>query len=281
MTKEDRRGKERAREDWVPQDIPLDQSNVARIYDYFLGGHHNFAIDRQVAQKIESIYPDIRPGAITNRAFLCRAVEYVVRQGLEQIIDLGSGIPTLGNVHEIAQSINPETRVVYVDIDRVAVAHSRAMLGDNETATAIRADVAFPRKIIDHEEVKALIDFDQPLALFGVAIFHLIPDDQQLYEVIAEWKQLMASGSYFVIAHPTYDDAPQHLIKQVQNLYAVSADAQSKMRSWEAIRRLFDGFELVEPGLVHTPSWRPDSPDALLIDEPERSMVWAGVGRKP
>lgn len=272
---------EKIRKDWIPQDIPLNQSNVARIYDYFLGGHHNFEVDRQVAQKIESVYPDIRIGAITNRAFLCRAVEYVVREGIEQIIDLGSGIPTVGNVHDIAQAINPEARVIYVDIDRIAVAHSQAMLTENDNATAIRADAAYPRQIIDHEEVKTLIDFDQPLALFGVAIFHLIPEDERLQTVIDEWKQMLSPGSYFVIAHPTYDDVPQHLIEQAQKLYASSAGVKSKMRSWEEIKEFFAGFEIIEPGLVHAPNWRPESPDDPLVDEPERSMVWAGVGLKP
>lgn len=269
------------KETWVPQDIPLDKSNVARVYDYLLGGHHNFEIDRKAGRRMEEVYPFIRQGVFANRGFLCRAVEYVVRQGIRQFIDLGSGIPTVGNVHEVAQDIAWGTRVVYVDIDRVAVAHSRAMLIDNPNATAIRADAAYPRRIIDHEEVQALIDFEEPLGLLGVSIFHMIIDDERLDNLVHEWKQMMASGSYFVIAHPTYDEAPQEAVKEIQRIHASRSGAESKMRSLERLSSLLDDFEMIEPGWVHPPLWRPIDPDAPLRDEPEKSLAWAGVGRKP
>jgi hypothetical protein len=265
-------------EEWIPETIALDRPNVARIYDRLLGGYHNFEVDRAVADQMVAIYPDMRLAAQANRAFLRRAVTYVVEQGINQIVDLGSGIPTVGNVHEVAQAANADVRVVYVDVDPVAVAHSKAMLEDNPLAVAIRADVREPEAILDSEQVKELIDFDQPLAVLFVAVLHYVLDDDVGLDVVRAFSEVMVPGSYTAIAH-TYDGFSPPQLQELGRLFGTAA--ASRRRSRKRIARLFEGFELVEPGLVYTPLWRPEGQDDVLLDQPHRALTLAGVARKP
>ena len=267
-------------EEWIPEEIALDQPNVARIYDYLLDGYHNFEIDRVMADRVIQINPDFRLAAHVNRAFLRRCVRFLAEQGIDQFLEVGSGLPTAGHVHEIAQEINPAARVVYVDIDPVAVAHSQAMLHGSSTATVIRADARQPDQILDHAEFKRLLDLSRPAAVLFCAILHLIPDDQEAYYAVSTLRDVLAPGSYVAVSHPSRDDAPPEMVDGL-NKSTARASANYQFRRHAQIGRFFDGLELVEPGLVFTPLWRPEGPDDLLVDQPERAYCLAGIGYRP
>src|SRR5918911_1136740 len=164
---------------WISSDIPLDKPSAARMYDYYLGGSHNFELDRKMAEQAIALWPDLPLIMQTNRAFLRRAVNYLVSQGVEQFLDIGSGIPTVGNVHEVAQLANPSARVVYVDIDPITVAHSQAILQDVANVATIQADVRRPEQILGHPATRRLLDFERPMAVLLVALLHFIPDDAE------------------------------------------------------------------------------------------------------
>jgi hypothetical protein len=265
---------------WIPDEILLDKPNAARMYDYWLGGYHNFEADRIAAEKIAAIVPDVRLNSQANRAFLRRSVNFLVTQGIDQFLDIGSGIPTAGNVHEVAQAANPAARVVYVDIDPVAITHSRAILKDNPNAISILGDVGQPDRILNHVAVKNLLDFSQPLAVMLVAVLHYVTDDEQAYGAVRTLHDALAPGSYVAISHPSFEGAASDVYERAAKLYTKST-AQAGERSSAQIRQFFDGFELVEPGLVRAPLWRPEGPDDVLLDRPERYMGFVGVGRKP
>jgi len=264
-------------EGWIPEGIAVDRPNAARIYDCLLGGYHNFAIDRQVTEKMVAVYPDLELSAQENRKFLRRTVEFVVGQGIDQILDLGSGIPTLGNVHEAAQAINPDVRVVYVDIDPVAVAHSNAMLVDNPLATAIQMDVRQAEAILNHEEVNRLLDLSRPLAILFITVLHYVVDDREAFDTLDTYVAAAAKGSYVVISHASTEWTPPERTR-LQELFG-SATA-TKPRPRDAILQFFDGLELLEPGLVWTPQWRSEGPDDELLSQPERAFTQGGVARK-
>jgi len=260
--------------------IPLDRPNVARMYDWLLGGSHNFEGDRLAAEAVLQVYPEMRQAAWVNRAFMRRAVLFLIEQGINQFLDIGSGLPTVGNVHEVAQGAEPAPRVVYVDVDPVAVTHSRAMLTDNPNATAIRADVHHPDEILNHLEVTKLLDFHQPLGLLLTGLLHLVPADDQAYSSVYTLRDALAPGSYVVISHGTTENAPPDLLEQLDKLSA-TISTPYRYRSTAEVQSFFDGLELVEPGLVPSPLWRPEGPEDILFDRPERSLAMAGVGRKP
>lgn len=264
--------------DWVPEGIDTGQANVARVYDALLGGTHNFAADRDLARAVRSVEPQVRTIARMNRACLGRAVRYLAAEaGIRQFLDIGSGIPTEGNVHEVAQEADPEARVVYVDNDPVAVAHSRAILADNPRAQAIQADLREPEHILSHHAVRDLLDLTEPVAVLLVTILHFIKDEENPAALVAHLRTAMAPGSYLVISHATTADRPD-TAKAAAQAYQ-RASAQVTPRSREAVHDLFAGFDLLDPGLVYLPQWRPHTPDD--VDEhPEWCMMLAGVGRK-
>lgn len=265
---------------WLPRGVDIDRPSVARVYDYLLGGYHNFQIDRHLADQFGAFFPDLFLTAQVNRAFLRRAATFVAQKGIDQFLDLGSGIPTVGNVHEVVRQYRPEARVVYVDIEPVAIAHGEAMLENDPGAAAILADIRRPRDILDHPQTKALIDFSRPVGLFAVAMIHYILDNDEAERVITTFKDALPSGSYLTIGVWTYDDAPRDVMeKYAQMSQLLTTPGRPRVRA--EVLRYFDGFELLEPGLVHSPLWRPDGPDDLILDEPERSVTWVGVARKP
>ncbi len=266
-------------ETWVPESIPLDKPNVSRMVDYWLGGYHNFEADRAIVEQINSIYPDAEPTARLARACLRRIVTFLVSQGIDQFLDLGSGIPTIGNVHQVAQEINPTARVVYVDIDPVAVAHGKAILANNPNATSIQGDVHQIRQVLDHAEVKELLDFGRPMAVLYLSILHFIVDDKDARDNVRIARDAMVPGSYIAIAHATFENSPGEVTIQVQKLYANSS-IPSKVRNHDELLPFFEGTELVEPGLVYAPAWRPEGPDDTFLYQPERSCTYVGVGRK-
>lgn len=265
---------------WIADDIHIDKPNIARIYDYLLGGYHNFEIDRLAAKRVLEITPDAQLQGYACRAFLRRVVEFLAGQGIDQFLDIGSGIPTAGNVHQVAQKINPDARVVYVDIDPVAVAHSQAILEGNSNATAIRGDVGQPAQILDHAEVKNLLDFSRPVAVLLLLVLHAIWDDEEAYSTVRTLRDRLVPGSYIAISHGTVDDAPPEIIEQMAKVSA-GTSIPTRPRPWAQIQRFFDGLELVEPGLVRPPLWRPEGPDDILLDQPKQTLSFGGVGRKP
>jgi hypothetical protein len=264
---------------WVPDEVPLDRPNVARMWDYFLGGGHNFAIDRQAAEQAIKLYPDLPLVAQVTRAFLYRAVRFLLDQGVDQFLDIGSGMPTAGSVHEIAHRVNPAARVVYVDFDPVAIAHSQAILQGTANAVAVQADARRPAEIVGHPDVRSGLDWTRPIGMLAIAMLHFVPDDAEALSIVRVLYDALPSGSYLALTHATAEGVDPARAEQGEQLYQ-RASAPLHFRSRNQIASLFARFELVEPGVVYVPLWRPETDDDLLLDQPDRSANYAGVGRK-
>jgi SAM-dependent methyltransferase len=256
----------------------LERPSAARMYDYYLGGSHNFEADRALARTAVAQWPDLPLIMRANRSFLHRAVRYVMGLGIDQFLDLGSGIPTAGNVHEIAQGLNPRSRVVYVDIDPVTVAHSQMLLREAPGTAVIHADVRDSERILTDPLTTALLDFSRPVAVMMVALLHFIPDEDDPGQVVARYRDALTSGSQLVLSHATLDGDPAAM-REHEAIYRSSA-TPIQGRSRSQIERLLDGFEPVDPGVVHLPLWRPD-PGAGSVERPERYSGYAAVARLP
>jgi S-adenosyl methyltransferase len=266
------------RPDWAPEGIDLDRPSAARIYDYWLGGSHNFAPDREVARQVTKLVPDTPLIMQGNRAFLHRAVRHLVEAGVRQFLDIGSGIPTLGNVHEVVQKLTPDANVVYVDVDPVAVAHSRHILAGNERVAVIQEDLRRPERILTHHDLTALLDLDQPVALLLVAVLHFVGDDDDPYGVVARLRDALVPGSYVAISHGTADNLPEDAARRWVELFQ-RTPTPGTPRPKAAVERFFGGLDMVEPGLVWASQWHPEHPDEVG-DHPGRSATYVGVGRK-
>jgi hypothetical protein len=263
------------RPSWAPDAVDLDNPSGARVYDYYLGGSHNFAVDREMARQAIELWPDLPQIMQANRAFLRRAVRYVVSQGITQLLDIGSGIPTEGNVHQVAQAAAPGARVVYVDIDPVAVAHSRAILAGNANADIVQADLADVDSIMRDPRAMRLLDSDKPIGVLMVAMLHFVPDAAEPAKILERYREMMAPGSYLVISHATHEGRPDQAGSHTA-LYQRTPTPMN-MRSRAEVQSFFSGFDLVDPGVVFLPQWRPDS---AVVDRPERFTGYAGVGRR-
>ncbi len=261
---------------WVPHELNVVVPSAARIYDYMLGGGHNFEADRQAAQRLLAAVP-ARDMARHNRGFLRRAVLFLIDAGIRQFLDLGSGIPTVGNVHEIAQEADPACRVLYVDIEPIAVAHSELLLAGNDNASVIRADLRKPDTILNTPETHRLLDLQQPLGLLIVGVMHFVPDSDDPWAIVAGYRERLAPGSRLAMSHFTPDGMPERMAKAVEVFKNTQEPAHP--RTHAQVMRMFDGFELVEPGLVYTSQWRPESPEDPG-DQPHHSNLYAAVGRK-
>jgi SAM-dependent methyltransferase len=266
------------------EDVTQKPATAARIYDYFLGGVHNFPADREAANQVAAVYPFVPAAARANRAFLGRAVRALVDLGVRQFLDVGSGIPTSGNVHEIAQAMVPDARVVYVDIDPVAVAESMELLEGNTSAAVVQADLREPRAILAHPVVRRTLDFGQPIALLLAAVLHFVPEDDEAYAAVDHLLSALAPGSYLAASHvasesflPVTEASPPH-----EDVYRRRTATPGTVRTCAEVSRFFTGLELIEPGLVWVDEWRPD-PGQPVPDTKARygSGIWAAVGRKP
>ena len=259
-------------------------ATAARIYDYVLGGTHNCPADRAAAKQAIQLFPLIPARARANRALLRRVVRFLTESGVRQFLDIGSGMPTEGNVHEIAQEIAPEARVVYVDIDPVAVSESLEILEGNATATAISSDLRQPRAILDHPQARRLLDFDQPVALLLFAVLHFVPDDAEAQAAVADLRAALAPGSHVAISHSAAEgfdlgSTRPDSVERGQEIYRRQTATPITVRTREQILPLFAGTQLVEPGLVWMTEWRPAPGDPTdFADDPPRSGQWAGVG---
>ncbi|RKN50846.1 SAM-dependent methyltransferase [Micromonospora endolithica] len=263
------------RPEWAPDGIDIERPSVARMYDYYLGGSHNFAADRAAAQAMVAAIPEAPLMAQANRAFLRRAVQFLAGQGIRQFLDIGSGIPTVGNVHEIAQRLVPDARVVYVDVDPVAVAHSRELLDSDESTVVVQEDLRHPERILGHPEVRRLIDFDQPVAVLVVAVLHFVSDDDRPAELLRTLRDALAPGSALVLSQASDDGRPDAERAEAEAVYR-RTDNPLWIRSRRELAAFFDGFTLVEPGVVWVPQWRPESPDSA--EDAERSGFIGGLG---
>ncbi|MEU0562815.1 SAM-dependent methyltransferase [Dactylosporangium sp. NPDC006015] len=252
--------------------VDPNRPSAARIYDHFLGGTHNFAVDREVAERAYALVPDLPQVARDNRAFLRRVVRLAAARGVRQFIDIGSGIPTEGNVHEAARAADPGARVVYVDADPTAVIHSRQILGDDPLTVVLQADLHQAGRILDDPAVRALVDFGEPVCLLLVAMLHFIPDSADLHAALRRYRDAAAPGSLLAITHGTAGSRTDRL-EALADLY-VRTGTPLVLRDRAAILALFEGWELVEPGLVHLPAWRPD-PGGPPVADPE---AYAGLG---
>jgi hypothetical protein len=256
--------------------------NHARVYDYWLGGKDNYAADREAAERQARAIPQLPWLARQNREFLRRAVRFCAADGITQFLDIGSGLPTNQNVHEVAQLASRDVRVVYVDIDPVVVAHAQALLSGRQTA-AIRGDVCRPDDILAAPEVRRLIDFSQPVAVLALAVLHLIPDDADPAGGVARLRDALAPGSYLVISHA--DVSPAHAVG-TQGLSQATRELTEANRGLAAvpacnraeITRFFGDLTLVEPGLTDIWAWRPDADTAVTTTEVMR--ILGGVARK-
>lgn len=256
-------------------------ATAARIYDYHLGGTHNFPADREAAMAMATMFPLVAVIARAGRAFLHRAVRYVAGQGVRQFLDIGSGIPTQGNVHEVVDTVIDNGHVVYVDIDPVAVSESLEILDGNDRATAIWGDLRNPQAILDHGQVRALIDFDQPVGLLLLAVLHFVPDDIA-YDAVSLLVRALPPGSYLIISHATTDEQPieDSHVSAVKDIYRQRTTTPLSLRTRSGVAQFLDDLDLVDPGLVWVPQWRPEVTDPSdLLDNPPLSAGLVGIGR--
>lgn len=260
---------------WAPDGIDVERPSASRVYDYFLGGSHNFAADRQFAKRIVADQPGVPGWARANRAFLGRAVRFLLDAGIRQFVDLGSGIPTVGNVHEVARRVAPEARVVYVDRDPVAAAHSRELLAGDEHTGVVQADIRHPDQVLGDPVTRKLIDFDEPVGVLIVAVLHFVANRDDPAGIVAGFRDAVVPESFAVVSHATWLPGDTAAADRAVDAYRAT-DTPVTLRSRERIAGLLDGWQLVAPGVAGVDLWRPD--DGAEPDE--RVPGFAAVGRK-
>ena len=268
-------------EGFTVEQIDTSRPHPARMYDYYLGGKDNYEVDREAAQRVIDLFPDAVPTARANRAFMQRAVRFMAESGIRQIIDIGTGIPTSPNTHQVAHEVSPDVRVAYVDNDPIVATHAGAhLLGTGNTGFFL-GDLRDPESILKHPTISELIDFEQPVGLMLMAIVHFVRDDEDPTSLVAAYRDALPAGSFLVLSHGTQDfhqmDAETNEARDVYR--NKGATATLNLRSYDEVLRFFDGFDLAEPGLVRGPLWRPDGP---LPTDQELSHVgiYGGVGVK-
>ena len=252
-------------------------AHIARVYDYWLGGKDNYAADRAVAEQVMQAYPDIVYSVRANRAFLARVVRYLVGEaGIRQFLDIGTGIPTANNTHEVAQSVAPECRVVYVDNDPIVLTHARALLTSDRAGATDYIDADLRDTGTTLAEAARTLDFSEPVAVMLLGILHMIPDQDDPYATVAALMASMPPGSFLAVSHPASDiDAAKGA--EAARRYNAQAAESATFRARAEVARLFEGLDLVEPGVVRVPEWRPRSE----IEAKSPSNLWGGVARKP
>ncbi|RMI36715.1 SAM-dependent methyltransferase [Streptomyces triticirhizae] len=261
------------------EQIDTSRPHPARMYDYYLGGQDNYEVDRIAAEKVLSVAPDVRLAARENRAFLHRAVRVVAERGIRQFVDVGTGIPTTPNTHQVAREVDPTARVAYVDNDPIVSVYAGAKLTAEGNAGFVLGDLRDPEALMENPVIRDLIDFDQPVALMLVAILHFIDDEAQPTEMIQALTSRLAPGSCLVLSHATSDFHDAEDVRRVREVYRNST-ANVTPRGRSAVEAFFDGFDVLEPGVVQPHLWRPDAP---VPDSPELARLagYAGVGVKP
>jgi hypothetical protein len=260
------------------------------MYDYYLGGFHNFPADRLAADQVIAQFPDITLTARANRAFVRRVVRELTVAGIRQFLDIGSGIPTVVNVHEVAQSIAPDCRVVYVDLDPIAVAESQEILDGNARATAVRGDLRQPSTVLDHSEVRRLLDFSEPVAVMLNAVLHFVPEDELAAGMVSAVVDALPPGGHLSVSHAARETfGPPGSLPDTDNVYRKHTATPAVARTHSMVAGFFAGLEVLDPGVVWLPEWRPADPTdpaeyaspPEVVASPERSGCWAAVGRRP
>jgi hypothetical protein len=269
------------RPSWAPVEVDPTRPSVARVYDFYLGGSHNFESDRQFGQRTLQAMPRLPTILRDAREFLRRVVVYLCGVGVDQFLDLGSGIPTVGNVHEVAQSVNPLARVVYVDNDPVAVAHSRALLDENPNAAVVQADLREPEATLAAAVATGLIDLGRPVGVLLLSVLHFIPDRDQPATMVARYMEAVAPQSYLALSCARGDGRAE--ANAVEEVYErQESPMRMHMRSWAEIERLFGTLSFVDPGLSLVPLWHPELADDLEphVPVPADYPGVAGLGRR-
>lgn len=266
---------------WVPDEIDIETPSAARMYDYYLGGSHNFAADRALAEEATKAFPDIRGYCVANRGFLNRAVTALSEFGIDQFLDLGSGIPTVSNVHEVVRRLNPAARTVYVDSDPVAYAHGTALLAEVPEAVFIQQDLREPEAVLEHPVLGEFLDLDRPIAVLLFSVLPFVPDEDDPGAIMAAYREASAPGSYLALTHGTSDYRPAES-GELRRVYNRASHTMTP-RSREAVLGLMEGYELIEPGLTDAILWRPD-PFGMadpFNGDVKRYSLYAAVGRRP
>jgi hypothetical protein len=263
---------------WTAPQIDTSRPNVARVYDYLLGGKDNFAADRALGDKVIEALPDVHLGVQQQRAGLRRVVRYLVAEaGMRQLVDIGSGLPTAGNVHQIARQVTPDVRVVYVDNDPVVLTHARGLMADDKTTFVVEGDVRRPAEILGNHELRSLIDLSQPVGLLLCGILHHILDEEDPAGIVAGFRDALPAGSYMLIHHLVDVGDPQAAAAQAALLQGIG---RGQFRPIDEIERFFDGLDLVEPGITPVAGWRPDADTPRVADHTVLRLAVMGVGRK-
>lgn len=264
---------------WIPEGSNKEKPALCRIYDYLLGGNHNLAVDREVGDMYLEIFPTIKQGVQANREFLRRVVQYSSKQGIKQFLDLGSGFPAVGNVHNVAQKINRDAKIVYVDIDQGAVSHYLEILQRNKNATAIIGNYENPEKIIANTTVQKMLNFSKPIAILFVFGPQYITNDYHAYRVVDTLKKSMTPGSYLAISHSSWDGHSLEKALEIKKLYK-RYNLEIHARSKDEVMKFFDDLEMVPPGLVNANLWKSDKYKQSIWDIEIDFKIWAGVGLK-
>jgi SAM-dependent methyltransferase len=259
----------------VPPPVDIHKPSAARVYDAILGGKDNFPWDRAVAARVTAAFPEAATSAMLNRQVLERALRYLHGQGVDQFLDLGSGLPTARNTHEIAQELNPTALVAYVDNDPIVLTHARAQLAGDAATTAATADIRHPDTIVGNPAITAFLDFSRPIGLILNGVVHHLNDDEDPYGVVTKLTSALAPGSYLQLTHFSTAAPAAAALERV----LMQAIGSGRMRSAAEITAFFDGLELVEPGVVFLPEWRPDRPVAYPL-EVGGQLLLGGMGRK-
>ena len=266
-----------------PREIDASRPSAARMYHYYLTGEAVFDVDRVFGERIFQIAPNTAVTAHHNREFLQRATAFLTARGIRQFLDIGSGLPTAGNTHEVATALAPDARVVYVDNDLEAVSRAHELLAAQDMldrTAIIEADLHWPEAILEHADTRRLLDFDAPIGLLIVSVWPFIPDADKPLELMARLRDALPSGSYVVMSHVSMSEASPEVIKQAmefRELYQQTSDPVT-MRDRDGFTAFFEGFELVEPGVVYAPDWRPEGP--VDLQDPGRPCNFAAVGYK-
>ncbi|WP_216216138.1 SAM-dependent methyltransferase [Amycolatopsis aidingensis] len=275
---------------YVPKGVDLEKPNAARTYDWYLGGTTNWAVDREFGKQVLQVMPSLQKVVRANREFLRRAVRYCMAQGVRQFLDIGSGVPTVRNVHEVADELDPNSRCVYVDNEPVAVAHGRVLLerhGDPKRHAMLNADLLNVEDLWEQAMGTGVLDPDEPIAMLIVAVLHFMPPGEGAEEAVARYKDLLPRGSYLVASHATNHDVPADRAAE-----AAVAEEQYKrantpigFRTRDQFSAFFEGWEPVDPGVVWVPEWHLDDIDSEVAsewaDNPSESCCFVGAARKP
>ncbi|MEV7013211.1 SAM-dependent methyltransferase [Streptosporangium sp. NPDC051022] len=261
----------------VPPGVDPSVPSSARVYDYLLGGKDNLAVDRAFAERLLTVAPDARPAARANRDFLIRAVRLLAKLGVRQFIELGTGMPTAPSVHQVAHEADPTAPVVYVDHDPVVSLHAEVLLAGDKHVASVLADIRRPGAVLDDPEVVRLIDFSQPVGLLMAGVLHFVTDDEDPAGIVAAFARRMAEGSHLVISHLMADSIPE--VRTQLAVATTGTPVQSTFRTHDEVLALFDGFELLEPGLVPVRNWHNDELPLFFDDGPARFRIDGAVGR--